>query len=438
MSEYELMKDSGIEWVGEIPRHWSIIANKYVMHKVKEICESWEGQDVLSLTMKGVIVRDLINPTGKMPTTFDGYQRVTCGDLLMCLFDIDVTPRCVGRAYNKGVISPAYTRFQLTKLADLNYYYYYYLMIDNTKELLHLAKNLRHSFTEEQLGVLKVPLPPISEQKAIGVFLDKSCSDIDTAIAEAKASIEDYKLLKQSIITKAVTKGLNPTVPMKDSGVEWIGIIPENWDVKPLKRVITDRSGGAWGEDSKHDDNDRICMRIADFDFDRGVFKDKSIEDLTIRNYPQHQINSLTLKKGDIVVEKSGGGEKTPVGRAVLFDKDYLALYANFTDRIRVDSNVVFPKFMEYWWRTMYFKTTTTKYIKQTTGIQNLDISSLLRNEKICLPSKEDQQQIVFQLDFITGQIDNLITEKAAMIADLEAYKKSLIYEVVTGKRKVC
>ena len=105
------LKDSGIDWVGKMPKAWNLIANKYIMHKEKNICDKWNNEDVLSLTMNGVIVRDLVNPTGKMPTTFDGYQYINKGDLLMCLFDIDVTPRCVGRVFNEGVTSPAYCNF---------------------------------------------------------------------------------------------------------------------------------------------------------------------------------------------------------------------------------------------------------------------------------------------------------------------------------------
>ena len=121
------MKDSGVEWVGEIPCDWEIIANKYLMKKVKNIRAKYTGEDVLSLTMRGVIVRDLDNPSGKMPATFDGYQFVENGNLLMCLFDIDVTPRCIGLIKNDGVCSPAYSQFRLSKTADVGYYYYYYL-----------------------------------------------------------------------------------------------------------------------------------------------------------------------------------------------------------------------------------------------------------------------------------------------------------------------
>lgn len=199
------MKESGIEWVGNVPDHWGVLANKYVMKKRKDICTKWNGENVLSLTMNGVIVRDLDNPVGKMPTTFDGYQFVYSGNLLMCLFDYDVTPRCVGIVKNAGVTSPAYSRFELKENATLEYFYYYYLMIDFTKELLHLAKNLRHSFTEEQLGALKVPLPPLDEQKNIATYLDSKCKEIESVIASKKQQLEVLDSYKKSLIYEYVT-----------------------------------------------------------------------------------------------------------------------------------------------------------------------------------------------------------------------------------------
>ena len=115
------MKESGISWAQQIPKHWKIMPNKYLMKKVKDICPIYQGQDILSLTMNGVIVRDL-NAGGKMPATFDGYQKVKPNNLLMCLFDIDVTPRCIGLIKNEGLTSPAYSHFKLKEIANERYY----------------------------------------------------------------------------------------------------------------------------------------------------------------------------------------------------------------------------------------------------------------------------------------------------------------------------
>lgn len=198
------MKDSGIEWASNIPSHWKVMKNKYIMTKIKDICPVYNGEDILSLTMNGVIVRDL-NAGGKMPTSFNGYQKLYPNNLLMCLFDYDVTPRCIGLVKNEGLTSPAYSQFKMKDGNRSEYYYYYYLMIDFTKELLHLAKNLRHSFTEDQLGAIVAPVPPISEQIAIAKYLDKKCIEIEKIIIKKQEQLEVLAEYKKSVIYEYVT-----------------------------------------------------------------------------------------------------------------------------------------------------------------------------------------------------------------------------------------
>lgn len=198
------MKDSGIEWVGQMPLAWDAVPNKYLMYKVKDVCPVYNGEDILSLTTNGVIIRDL-NGGGKMPTSFDGYQKVTPGNLLMCLFDIDVTPRCIGLVKKFGLTSPAYSQFVMRTGAYAPYYYYYYLMVDYTKELLHMAKNLRHSLTEDQLGAIKAPNPPYEEQVQIAEFLDKKCVEISRVIEDKNKQLATLDEYKKSLIFEYVT-----------------------------------------------------------------------------------------------------------------------------------------------------------------------------------------------------------------------------------------
>lgn len=198
------MKDSGIEWIGQMPLAWDAVPNKYLMYKVKNVCPVYNGEDILSLTTNGVIIRDL-NGGGKMPTSFDGYQKVTPGNLLMCLFDIDVTPRCIGLVKNFGLTSPAYSQFVMRTGVYAPYYYYYYLMVDYTKELLHMAKNLRHSLTEDQLGAIKAPNPPYEEQVQIAEFLDKKCVEISRVIEDKNKQLATLDEYKKSLIFEYVT-----------------------------------------------------------------------------------------------------------------------------------------------------------------------------------------------------------------------------------------
>lgn len=200
------MKDSGIEWIGEIPKSWEVMPNKYLMTKQKDLCPVYNGENILSLSMRGVYVRDPYDESGKRPKTYDGYQFVYDGDLLMCLFDIDVTPRCVGRVYDNGLTSPAYSRFVMNrKKANVDYYYYYYLALDFDKTLLHLAKNMRSSFTETDFGRINAPVPPIKEQQQIVEYLNSKTATIDKAIEQKNAIIEKLEEYKKSIIYNAVT-----------------------------------------------------------------------------------------------------------------------------------------------------------------------------------------------------------------------------------------
>ena len=218
----------------------------------------------------------------------------------------------------------------------------------------------------------------------------------------------------------------------KDSGISWIGDVPEHWDVIPMKRLFVNRKSGAWGEDELHNDLDRICLRIADFDMTELRFK-RNI-DYTIRNYKQDVIEKCALKKGDILVEKSGGGEKTPVGRAVLYDLTLNEpLFANFMDRLRCSEGVD-SYYVIFLWNMMNSKGAVWNYVKQTTGIQNLDIGALLSAESVCVPPPSEQKAIAEYLDKKTAQINELVSAKQKQIELLKEYKQSVIANAVTGK----
>ena len=422
------MKESGIEWVGLIPDTWSVIPNKYVMHKEKNLCEKWTGEDVMSLTMNGVIVRDLQNPTGKMPATFDGYQYIEDGDLLMCLFDIDVTPRCVGKVTHNGVTSPAYSNFKVHDNASRDYFYYYYLMVDNTKELLHLAKNLRHSFTEEQLGQLKVPMPPLSEQQAIADYLDETCSQIDEIIAEAKASIDEYKELKQSVIFEAVTKGLDKNVEMKDSGVEWIGEIPVDWNIAKINRVAWTTSGATPLRSKETEYYDNAVIRwVRTLDLNNGHVTDSSekITETALKN------SSCSIMPVKTVCVAMYGGSGTS-GKSGILEVECATNQAICS--IVSDKKVLNPDYLHY--VIMAVRKYWMKYAVGTRKDPNIN-QQIIAQMRIPIPQLSKQDIIVNHLDKVTDKCDSLISEKESLINDLEAYKKSLIYEVVTGKRRV-
>jgi type I restriction enzyme S subunit len=218
---------------------------------------------------------------------------------------------------------------------------------------------------------------------------------------------------------------------MKKSESDWIGEIPKDWNMVRMKSCISQRDGGAWGDEATGEGGDFICLRIADFDFSRFRFKDTPESELTYRNYKFDVANKLLLKKNDIVIEKSGGGEKNPVGRTVLFDKPYDALFANFCERLRC-REIVIPSFMQYIFVAFYLNRYVWNYIKQTTGIQNLDLTSLLENEKVALPSIDVQEKIVEYLDAQCAHIDSVIEKTKASIEEYKKLKQAVITQAVT------
>lgn len=407
------MKDSGIQWVGKVPPNWEIMPNKYLMHKVKKICPVYNGENILSLTMQGVIIRDF-DLGGKMPATFDGYQIIYPGNLLMCLFDYDVTPRCIGLIKDKGLTSPAYSQFVMNQGADARYYYYYYLLLDFTKELLHLAKNLRHSFTEEQLGKIKVPVPPIGEQHRIADFLDTRCSQMDSIRKNVEAEIETLKQYKKSVITEAVTKGLDKNVEMKESGIPWIGKIPKDWKLTRIKYTCNSRSEKAF---FNHKYNKYLGLENV------VGFSNEIID--TNASYADGYYD--IYKYGDVLFSKL----RPYLGKVLIATQDgfctgeFIRLFNYHGDR----------RFLRYWMMNNQFinevnnSTYGTKMPRANPEfIMNMPIPALLY--KI-------QHRIADYLDTKCARIDSIIQKKQELLANLDTYKKALIYEYVTGKKEV-
>ena len=432
MQKMRKMKVSGIEWIGEIPEGWEVLAHKYIMHKEKSICEHYSGEDVISLTLNGVVKRDLENPSGKMPTTFDGYQFVDPNDLLLCLFDIDVTPRCIGLVKDYGVTSPAYSRFKVHSSFYNAYYDYLLRFIDDEKVFVHLSKNLRSSLTESDFGAIKTVVPPKAEQQRIADYLDNGTSEIDTLLSKTRSSIEEYKKLKQAVITQAVTKGVRGEREMKDSGVEWIGEIPVEWRKTQLRHCATIKSGITLGKSYSKDTVliERPYLRVANV---QGGYVD--LNDLaTIEVTPDEDLK-YRLHSGDVLMTE--GGDRDKLGRGCVWHGEIEpCLHQNHVFAVQTNETILLPEFLEYLTASdvgrSYFDVTAIK----TTNLACTSSSKVLAFT-IPLPPIEEQIEIVGFIKKRSLELNKLIMKKELLVQELENYKKSLIYEVVTGKREV-
>ncbi|WP_053956347.1 restriction endonuclease subunit S [Inediibacterium massiliense] len=220
---------------------------------------------------------------------------------------------------------------------------------------------------------------------------------------------------------------------MKDSGVEWIGKISFDWNVLMFKRVIESVKNGIWGDEPKNNGDDIPCIRILNFDRSKMEIK---LDDLTFRNIPIYKRKEYLLEKGDLLIEKSGGGEKSPVGFVAKYDYELPAVYANFMAKVSLNKELANSGFVKYMCSDIYSKRVHLDSINQTTGIQNLDSQAYFKRN-IAIPNINEQIKIANFLDQKTAQFDSIISKKEALIQKLEEAKKSLISEVVTGKVKV-
>lgn len=412
------MKTTDIDWIPEMPVTWDEAPNKVLMKKKKVIIPIYDGEDILSLTMEGVIVRDL-EAGGKMPTSFDGYQKIESGNLLMCLFDYDVTPRCIGIIKQNGVTSPAYSQYVLSDIADANYYYYYYLMVDNTKELLHLAKNMRHSFSEEDFGRIKAPIPPIDEQKRIAAYLDSKCAEIDALTADIQSQIDMLEQYKRSVITEAVTKGLDRDAEMKESGIEYVGKIPASWDMHPVYYYFGER---------KHKNSLGEEQNLLSLSYGNIIRKDiNTREGLLPESFNTYNI----VEAGDIIIRPTDlQNDKRSLRTGLV--REHGIITSAYIDLMPVRNiNTEYYHYLLHAFDVMKVFYNMGNGVRQ--GLNFAEFSRLMVFE----PSLAEQNSIVDYLNDKCGQINTVISEKQDQLATLDAYKKSTIYEYVTGKKEV-
>ena len=231
MERYESYKGSGVEWIGEIPEHWKLVNLGAIVSRRKKLNSELKEQNVLSLSY-GCIKRKLVDNTGLLPASFETYNVIDAGDIVLRLTDLQNDQRSlrVGLAMERGIITSAYVTLRPLHVKP-KYFFYVLASFDYWKGFYGLAGGVRQSLTFDGIKSLRFPLASSKEQQAISEYLDRKTSEIDSLIQKTEMSIELLQEYRKSVISEAVTKGLDPNVPMKDSGVEWIGEIPKDWHI---------------------------------------------------------------------------------------------------------------------------------------------------------------------------------------------------------------
>ena len=238
LKPYAEYKESGLPWLGQVPRHWGLVPNRGLVRRKKVLVGKHHGYyRLLSLTKQGVIVRDISTGKGKFSSDMGTSQEVRSGDLVFCLFDVPETPRTVGLSRHDGMITCAYTVFESVDRGSSEYFELFYRAMDDRKLLSPLYSGLRNTIPAERFLGTKTPQPPLAEQAAIVRFLDWANGRLERAIRAKRKVIALLNEQKQAIIHRAVTRGLDPSVPLKPSGIPWLGDIPQHWEVRRVKQA---------------------------------------------------------------------------------------------------------------------------------------------------------------------------------------------------------
>ena len=421
------MKYSGIEWIGEIPENWSIVRFKDLYRNKKEIVGDKVAEyERLALTLNGVILRNKEDSEGLQPEKFDGYQILHKDDFIFKMIDLqNISTSRVGLSPFDGLVSPAYIRFCPKNENQYSTFVYYFLMSMYYNCVFNSlgGNGVRSALNAVDMGQLLIPYPNVEEQQVIVNKIEIKCAEIDKLIANQQGQIDKLKEYKQSVITEAVTKGLDPTVPMKDSGVDWIGQIPQSWTMSRIKNICTLNP-----TQNKCDSSIDIVSYLPMECVKNGYIINREID---VKSVPT---GMTWFIENDIIMAKV-----TPC-----FENGNIAIAQGLTNKIGCGSSELFVfrpkevvgKFLLYLLQNRIFTEHAKSTMNGTGGLKRVS-PSFVKNFSFALPSSETQQQIADYLDDKCGKIDQLIAIKQQKIDKLQQYKKSLIYEYVTGKKEI-
>ena len=431
------MKDSGISLIGLIPSTWNVTRNKNVFSCKKDVVgEASSKTQLLSLTTKGIKEKDINNADGKLPESFDTYQIVKQNELVMCLFDLDVSAVFSGISHYDGMISPAYRVLHCKENIIPQFADYWFRYIADGRKFNHYAKNIRYTLNYEDFSTISIVLPPLCVQIKIANYLDDKCARIDAIIEKQQAVIEKLKEYKLAVITEAVTKGLNPNVEKKDSGIDWIGGIPSHWSVVKLGNIFDFLGGYAYNSDLYVSESGNQVIRIGNVKNNHMIFEANPvfISDEVARN-----TEKFKLKAGTILFTMTGTkGKRDYFYTHLLSEKDMEKhnLFPNQRVGCFIPREKICAGYYNYLLKDNHILDSIFVYETGTANQGNLGIDSIKRT-KLHFPPVEEQVEIYEHLENMSRYIAKKIQAKQSIIDKLFEYKKSLIYEVVTGKREV-
>lgn len=410
------MKDSGISWVGEIPKEWTIMPLYcfYSERKNKNIFGA--ENNLLSLSYGKVIRKDINTSEGLLPSNYNGYNIVEAGDIIIRPTDLQNDKRSLrtGLSKERGIITSAYIALKPKNGINSRFYHYLLHTYDILKVFYNMGNGVRQGLNYDEFAKLMVYSPSDIEQQRIAEFLDRECGKIDGLKADIQAQIDTLEQYKRSVITEAVTHGLNPSAPMKDSGIPWVGKTPEYWKVG--------RIGGLYElRNQKVSDKDFMPLSVTM----KGI-----LPQLETAAKTNDGDNRKLVRVGDFAINSRSDRR----GSCGISDYDGSVSLINTILKPRNRMNA---KYYNWLFHTPMF---ADEFYKWGHGIVD-DLWttnwSEMKRISIPLPPLDEQQEIADYLDNKCAEIEQIIADKKTQIETLDGYKKSLIYEYVTGKKEV-
>ena len=415
-------KDSGIKWIGDSPIEWNKFTIGQLFEQVKQKNTGLIEKNLLSLSYGRIKRKDINSGDGLLPESFEGYNIIEKDDIVLRMTDLqnDKTSLRQGIAEERGIITSAYITMRAIHKVSPRFVYYQLYGFDVSKGYYGMGSGVRQGVNWKDIKKLSLILPNLELQNEIAKFLDEKTALIDDIITDTKQTIEELKSYKQSLISEIVTKGIDKNVKLVPSGIEWIGEVPEEWEVLKSRYFLNEISVKGYPDEE-------VLSLYRDY----GIIPKNSRSD-------NHNVTSLDtsgyklVEPGNLVINKM----KAWQGSMAISDLRGIVSPAYYT--FEVDNERFDLRFLHYALRNPAYK---KEYMRISAGLRvgQWDLNkNEFKNLKYAFPeNKEEQKAIADYLDEKISQIDALIIEKENVISEYENYKKSMIYEYVTGKKRV-
>lgn len=433
MQRHKSYKPSGVKWIGDVPAHWDVRPGFTCFDENKDRNKRLTEKKVLSLSYGRIIVKSEDKMTGLVPESFDTYQLIKPGDIVIRTTDLqnDKTSLRVGLARDKGMITSAYLGLRCKPEINPEYVFRLLESYDAMKVFYGMGSGLRQNIDFWDFKRLPVPLPPSAEQDRIVAFLDQKTAEIDIAIAKKQRLLELLSEQKSALINQAVTEGLNSEALMRQSGIDWIGVIPKHWKTVPLKHVSTVQSGVTLGKNYAQSRATKSFPYLRVANVQDGYIDLSEVTEITL---PIKEARNYFLRSGDILVTEGGDIDKLGRGNCWHGQIDE-CLHQNHVFAVRILKKVR-PEYVALITGVSYARRYFTTTANKTTNLASTN-KTKLGNLPLLVPPIEEQDAILKHCNKVKAQFEALINPVKKEIAALKEMRDVLIAESVTGKIKI-